>query len=122
MVLVFGLRFLVPNERLARFGCHKLFLLELHSPYHHEDEGDEDGRGLKQRRYGPWKKGRELDVVFASFTVDKGAKRLSSKMKAYLAEKVDTSVDSIQAYWMCFRRNNLKMVRRTVLFLLWPTL
>ena len=63
-------------------------------------------------------KGRELDAVFASFTVDKGAKRLSSKMKAYLAKKVDTSVDSIQAYWLCFRRNNLKWVRRTVLFLL----
>ena len=63
-------------------------------------------------------KGRELDAVFASFTVDKGAKRLSSKMKAYLAEKVDTSVDSIQAYWLCFRRNNLKWVRRTVLFLI----
>ena len=61
---------------------------------------------------------RELDAVFASFTVDKGAKRLSSKMKAYLAEKVDTSVDSIQAYWMCFRRNTLKWVRRTILFLL----
>ena len=56
-------------------------------------------------------KGRELDAVFASFTVDKGAKRLSSKMKAYLAKKVDTSVDSIQAYWLCFRRNNLKWVR-----------
>ena len=63
-------------------------------------------------------KGRELDAVFASFTVDKGAKRLSSKMKAYLAKKVDTSVDSIQAYWLCFRRNNLKWVRRTFLFLL----
>ena len=54
-------------------------------------------------------KGRGLDAVFASFTVDKGAKRLSSKMKAYLATKFDTSVDSIQAYWMCFKTEYLKM-------------
>ena len=63
-------------------------------------------------------KGRELDAVFATFTVDKKAKRLSSKMKDYLASKVDTSVENIQAYWLCFRRNNLKWVRRTVLFLI----
>ena len=63
-------------------------------------------------------KGRELDAVFATFTVDKKAKRLSSKMKAHLASQVDTSVENIQAYWLCFRRNNLKWVRRTVLFLI----
>ena len=33
-------------------------------------------------------KGRALDAVFATWTVDKKAKRLSSKMKAYLANKV----------------------------------
>ena len=63
-------------------------------------------------------KGRELDAVFATFTVDKKAKRLSSKMKAHLASQVDTSVENIQDYWLCYRRNNLKWVRRTVLFLI----
>ena len=63
-------------------------------------------------------KGRALDAVFATWTVDKKAKRLSSKQKAHLASQVDTSVENIQDYWLCYRRNNLKWVRRTVLFLI----
>ena len=60
-------------------------------------------------------KGRKLDEVFATLTVDKKAKRLSSKQKAHLASQV---VENIQDYWLCYRRNNLKWVRRTVLFLI----
>ena len=63
-------------------------------------------------------KGRKLDEVFATLTVDKKAKHLSSKQKAHLASQVDTSVENIQDYWLCYRRNNLKWVRRTVLFLI----
>ena len=61
-------------------------------------------------------KGRALDAVFATLTVDKKAKRLSSKQKAHLASQVDTSVENIQDYWLCYRRKYLKRVRRTVLF------
>ena len=45
-------------------------------------------------------KGRKLDEVFATLTVDKKAKRLSSKQKAHLASQVDTSVENIQDYWL----------------------
>ena len=61
-------------------------------------------------------KGRALDAVFATLTVDEKAKRLSSKMKAHLASQVDTSVENIQDYWLCYRRKYLKKVKRTVLF------
>ena len=63
-------------------------------------------------------KGRELDAVFATWVVGKKAKRLGPKQKDHLASQVDTSVENIQDYWLCYRRNNLKWVRRTVLFLI----
>ena len=63
-------------------------------------------------------KGRQLDAAFATLTADKKDRRLSLKQKAHLASQVDTSVENIQDYWLCFRRNNLKWVRRTVLFII----
>ena len=52
-------------------------------------------------------KGRQLDAVFATLTVDKKDKRLSSKQKALLASQVDTSVENIQDYWHQSRLNSL---------------
>ena len=56
-------------------------------------------------------KGRALDAVFATWIVDKKAKRLGSKQKANLAIQVDTSVENIQDYWQCYRRKHFKKVR-----------
>ena len=61
-------------------------------------------------------KGRELDEVFATWVVGKKAKRLGPKQKDHLASQVDTSVENIQDYWLCYRRKYLKKVKRTVLF------
>ena len=61
-------------------------------------------------------KGRALDAVFGTWTVGKKAKRLSSKQKDHLASQVDTSVENIQDYWLCYRRKYFKKVKRTVLF------
>ena len=61
-------------------------------------------------------KGRELDEVFATWVVGKKAKRLGPKQKDHLASQVDTSVENIQDYWLCYRRKYFKKVKRTVLF------
>ena len=56
-------------------------------------------------------KGRALDAVFATWTVDKKAKRLGSKQKANLAIQVGTSVENIQDYWQCYRRKHFRKVK-----------
>ena len=56
-------------------------------------------------------KGRALDAVFATWTVDKKAKRLGSKQKANFAIQVDTSVENIQDYWQCYRRKHFRKVK-----------
>ena len=61
-------------------------------------------------------KGRELDEVFAPWVVGNKAKRLGPKQKDHLASQVDTSVENVQDYWLCYRRKYFKKVKRTVLF------
>ena len=117
-ILGFVFRLSFNSRRKVRtVGCHKLIFWS-HLVFTIMKMKKMQMQEVLGRKDMSVEKGRELDAVFATFTVDKKAKRLSSKMKAHLASQVDTSVENIQDYWLCYRRNNLKWVRRTVLFLI----